>query len=59
MNGYKLDASNRFCKDIDECLEGKHNCGQNVKCINTNGSFICKCLIGYQLDSSVVNFVKT
>ncbi|XP_053372749.1 uncharacterized protein LOC123561027 [Mercenaria mercenaria] len=31
--------------DIDECLTP--NCPENSKCINTNGSFYCKCDVGF------------
>ena len=33
----------KLCKDIDECLGGKHYCGDITKCINTNGSYTCDC----------------
>ena len=32
--------------DVDECNEGMHNC--TYGCINTNGSFICACQVGYE-----------
>ena len=39
--------------DIDECLDGSHNCEVHVdtgfvSCINTNGSFYCECHEGYE-----------
>ena len=34
--------------DIDECSDGTHNCSQI--CTNTNGSFICECNDGYELN---------
>lgn len=37
--------------DVDECLErgGKGNhCNMNTKCVNTNGSYRCECLEGYE-----------
>eukprot|EP00112_Aurelia_sp_Birch-Aquarium-sp1_P012224 Seg257.3 transcript_id=Seg257.3/GoldUCD/mRNA.D3Y31 product=Fucolectin-3 protein_id=Seg257.3/GoldUCD/D3Y31 len=33
--------------DIDECVTGIHNCGENGVCINNMGSFKCNCLSGY------------
>ena len=37
------------CKDIDECVEQEQVlCGQNQKCFNTEGSFGCNCVDGYQ-----------
>ncbi|XP_072320720.1 complement factor H-like [Eucyclogobius newberryi] len=34
------------CKDVDECIEGKHHCQH--RCINTPGSYLCSCHHGYQ-----------
>ncbi|XP_078377353.1 uncharacterized protein LOC144660575 isoform X1 [Oculina patagonica] len=44
-----------LCIDVDECAEEIHNCstyeGQaNAICTNTNGSFQCSCLQGWQGD---------
>ena len=36
--------------DIDECASGEDNCldvDDKGQCFNTNGSFICSCLPGY------------
>lgn len=33
------------CVDLDECVEGQHQCQQ--RCINTFGSFKCGCDDGY------------
>ena len=33
---------------MDECSDGTHNCSQT--CTNTEGSFICGCNGGYELD---------
>ena len=35
--------------DIDECVLGISGCSQT--CTNTNGSFICSCINGYNLSS--------
>lgn len=35
-----------MCVDVDECVEGQHQCQQ--RCINTFGSFKCSCDDGYQ-----------
>lgn len=36
-----------FFLDIDECTEGSSGCAQN--CVNTYGSYKCKCGAGYSL----------
>ena len=35
--------------DVDECVEGTHNCSSELNriCSNTNGSFDCVCDRGY------------
>lgn len=35
--------------DIDECSTGKAVCSYNRRCVNTFGSFYCKCQLGYEL----------
>nr|XP_046247937.1 uncharacterized protein si:dkey-163f14.6 [Scatophagus argus] len=45
--GFTLLDDGRTCRDLDECVEGKHQCQQ--RCINTFGSFKCGCDDGYQL----------
>lgn len=35
--------------DIDECSTGKAVCLYNRRCVNTFGSFYCKCQLGYEL----------
>jgi hypothetical protein len=36
-----------FNIDVDECSLGLDNCANNSQCINTNGSFLCRCNHGY------------
>lgn len=37
--------------DVDECLNEEANqCDPNALCINTEGSFVCRCLKGYEED---------
>ncbi|CAH3180338.1 unnamed protein product, partial [Porites evermanni] len=38
------------CKDLDECTSRKHQCSPHAHCINTIGSFTCRCKSGYQGD---------
>lgn len=33
--------------DIDECLEGYHDCDGNATCVNLGGSFTCRCNEGF------------
>ncbi|XP_029313421.1 protein HEG [Cottoperca gobio] len=44
--GFTLLEDGRTCRDLDECVKGKHQCQQ--RCINTFGSFKCSCDDGYQ-----------
>lgn len=38
-----------FCRDIDECSDPELNkCDRNSKCVNTIGSYKCRCLPGYK-----------
>lgn len=38
-----------FSSDIDECVTGKNLCPYNRQCVNTFGSYYCKCQDGYDL----------
>lgn len=42
----------QHCQDINECYEGSANCGLNMQCINTDGSYECQCLNGYVKSNS-------
>ncbi|KAI5146848.1 Epidermal Growth Factor-Like Protein 6 [Manis pentadactyla] len=35
--------------DIDECASGRAVCRYNRRCVNTFGSFYCKCHVGFEL----------
>jgi hypothetical protein len=43
--GYLLQDG--ACRDIDECFEGTHACHMTATCENTQGSYDCKCPLGY------------
>ncbi|KAJ8980750.1 hypothetical protein NQ317_013755 [Molorchus minor] len=40
-------------KEYDECAKVNHGCAQ--KCVNTLGSYVCACKIGYELQSDGKN----
>lgn len=44
-----LTRSHFHALDIDECSTGKAMCSFNRKCVNTFGSYYCKCQIGYDM----------
>lgn len=45
--GLELESDKRTCMDIDECLE-REVCGDHM-CINTEGSYSCKCKEGFEM----------
>ncbi|NWS71285.1 EGFL6 protein, partial [Crotophaga sulcirostris] len=47
--GLQLGPNRRTCIDVDECSAGKAVCSYNRRCINTFGSYYCKCQLGYEL----------
>ncbi|KYN31855.1 Fibrillin-3 [Trachymyrmex septentrionalis] len=47
--GFRLNADNRSCSDIDECTEFKDSHLCIGICENTPGSYACKCPEGYRL----------
>ncbi|XP_068602384.1 toll-like receptor 8 [Brachionichthys hirsutus] len=47
--GLQLGQDERTCVDIDECAAEKSLCPYNRQCVNTFGSFYCKCQEGYDL----------
>ncbi|KAJ1217511.1 hypothetical protein NDU88_005105 [Pleurodeles waltl] len=47
--GLQLAPDGRTCLDVDECATGAVVCPRFRKCINTFGSYICKCHKGYDL----------
>ncbi|XP_053084428.1 adhesion G protein-coupled receptor E1 isoform X2 [Pangasianodon hypophthalmus] len=44
------------CVDDNECDGENPICGENAVCYNTNGSYYCQCVTGYQTNSKTVNF---
>ena len=41
------------CADIDECAQGLDSCSSLADCTNTEGSYECECVPGYQGDGRV------
>ncbi|XP_042316543.1 epidermal growth factor-like protein 6 [Sceloporus undulatus] len=48
-SGLQLAPNGKTCIDIDECSTGKAICSFNRRCVNTFGSYYCRCQIGYEL----------
>ncbi|CAL1542073.1 unnamed protein product [Lymnaea stagnalis] len=49
-NGWKGDNCET---DVDECAEETFSCRTNSHCVNTNGSHLCECDVGYFEESHV------
>ncbi|XP_037824984.1 cartilage oligomeric matrix protein isoform X1 [Lucilia sericata] len=52
MHGYyaeywTLNYQKQTCYDVDECTNGMARCGPNAVCVNTMGSYQCKCREGF------------
>uniref|UniRef100_A0A8C5N5J1 Nephronectin a n=1 Tax=Gouania willdenowi TaxID=441366 RepID=A0A8C5N5J1_GOUWI len=47
--GLQLAPDGRTCVDVDECATGIAVCPRFRKCMNTFGSYICKCHDGFDL----------
>ncbi|CBY33531.1 unnamed protein product [Oikopleura dioica] len=58
-DGYQTITGNEFkCRDIDECKTEaliEQNCGINMTCTNSPGSFICECdFSGHEVDETAL-----
>ncbi|XP_005044984.1 PREDICTED: nephronectin isoform X1 [Ficedula albicollis] len=47
--GLQLGPDGRTCVDIDECATGRVLCPRFRHCVNTFGSYICRCHKGFDL----------
>ncbi|KAJ0006127.1 hypothetical protein NQD34_013400 [Periophthalmus magnuspinnatus] len=47
--GLRLSPDRRTCADINECVSMPGVCPHRRKCVNTFGSFVCKCHFGFRL----------
>ena len=43
------------CLNIDECAQNTHACHERATCVDTQGSYLCKCSAGYTGDGSSCN----
>ncbi|XP_078739902.1 uncharacterized protein LOC144953218 [Lampetra fluviatilis] len=57
--GLTLGTDMRSCVDINECRSGRAVCPPGRKCVNTFGSFLCKCPDGFGLRYSGGRFQCT
>uniref|UniRef100_UPI00398E9F91 epidermal growth factor-like protein 6 n=1 Tax=Pristiophorus japonicus TaxID=55135 RepID=UPI00398E9F91 len=48
-SGLQLGPDGKTCVDIDECATAKTLCPPLRRCVNTFGSYFCKCQTGYEL----------
>ncbi|XP_072812211.1 epidermal growth factor-like protein 6 isoform X7 [Vicugna pacos] len=48
-SGLRLALNGRSCLDINECASDKAICPYNRRCVNTFGSYYCKCHVGFEL----------
>ncbi|XP_074518290.1 nephronectin-like [Halichoeres trimaculatus] len=47
--GLRLGPDRRTCVDVNECVSGGGVCPHRRKCVNTFGSFVCRCHLGFKL----------
>ncbi|XP_046512228.1 nephronectin isoform X1 [Equus quagga] len=47
--GLQLAPNGRTCVDVDECATGRASCPRFRQCVNTFGSYVCKCHKGFDL----------
>ncbi|XP_050952535.1 nephronectin [Labeo rohita] len=47
--GLRLAPDGRTCVDVDECVTGQASCPRFRKCVNTFGSYVCRCHEGFEL----------
>ncbi|KAG7174672.1 Fibrillin-2-like 3, partial [Homarus americanus] len=40
--GFTFNMTARVCMDIDECLDGTHDCSSSEICVNRRGDYVCE-----------------
>ncbi|KAM6430010.1 fibulin-7-like [Liasis olivaceus] len=40
-DGYRFQAEQNICSDVDECVGNQHDCSRGQTCVNTFGGFRC------------------
>ncbi|KAF4529067.1 hypothetical protein B566_EDAN006089 [Ephemera danica] len=48
FHGFRAVPGPVYCRDIDECKEQSGLCQPGGRCINTAGSFVCRCATGFR-----------
>ncbi len=63
QQGYALDVRTLYappqCVDIDECVLQLDNCVAPAKCVNTAGSYACRCPLEYKLSEDGTECLDT
>ncbi|KAL6036660.1 hypothetical protein STEG23_005378 [Scotinomys teguina] len=55
---YFANKSENTCQDVDECSSGQRKCHNSTICINTQGSYKCRCRPGWKPISGSLNGPK-
>ncbi|KAM6148692.1 adhesion G protein-coupled receptor E5 isoform 2-T2 [Erethizon dorsatum] len=42
------NATDNTCRDVNECTSGQNPCHSSTHCINTAGSYVCRCRRGWK-----------
>ncbi len=49
---HDANGDGSLCEDLDECGLLTDDCDQRSICVNTSGSYLCECKLGYQADGN-------
>ncbi|XP_023373796.1 CD97 antigen isoform X5 [Otolemur garnettii] len=53
------NKSENTCQDMDECSSGQQPCHESAVCVNTMGSYTCRCRPGWKPKARVPNTQKS